>query len=42
MAQALPEICRDGPDVDRVAFHAFLDTQVVAFFSQHLKPGHAP
>jgi predicted dienelactone hydrolase len=36
MASALPEICRDGPGFDRVAFHAGFNAEVVAFFRQHL------
>ena len=38
MADALPELCRDKPGFDRVAFHARFDTEVVAFFKAHLVP----
>ncbi|WP_208513951.1 dienelactone hydrolase [Variovorax paradoxus] len=33
---ANPEICRDGPGFDRVAFHAAFNAEVLAFFRQHL------
>jgi predicted dienelactone hydrolase len=38
MADALPELCRDKPGFDRVAFHARFDAEVVAFFKSHLAP----
>ena len=38
MADALPELCRDKPGFDRVAFHARFDAEVVAFFKAHLAP----
>ncbi|MFM9923595.1 alpha/beta hydrolase [Variovorax sp. H27-G14] len=36
MASALPDICRDGPGFDRVAFHAGFNAEVVAFFQRQL------
>ncbi|WP_256219861.1 MULTISPECIES: alpha/beta hydrolase [unclassified Variovorax] len=42
MANALPEICRDGPGFDRTAFHTAFNAEVVAFFRRRLaSPGHA-
>ena len=38
MADELPELCRDRPGFDRVAFHAQLDAAVVAFFKARLPP----
>jgi len=42
MASAMPAICRDGPDFDRVAFHLSFNAEVLGFFAQHLAPGSAP
>jgi predicted dienelactone hydrolase len=36
VARAVPEICTDAPDFDRVAFHQAFDADVLAFFRQHL------
>ncbi|KQW57653.1 alpha/beta hydrolase family protein [Variovorax sp. Root411] len=38
LLEAMPEICRDGPGFDRVAFHAAFNAEVLAFFRQHLGP----
>jgi len=38
MAEALPEICRDGPGFDRVAFHKAFNADVTAFFRRNLMP----
>ena len=38
LADARPELCRDKPGFDRVAFHARFDAEVVAFFKAHLAP----
>lgn len=42
LTEAAPEICRDGPGFDRVAFHQGFNAKVVAFFTQHLAAGKAP
>lgn len=42
LAEAAPEICRDAPGFDRVAFHLGFNAKVVAFFTQHLAAGKAP
>lgn len=36
MSSEMPDICRDGPGFDRVAFHAEFDADVVSFFERHL------
>ena len=33
-----PQLCKDGPDFDRVAFHKTFNRSVVAFFETHLVP----
>jgi predicted dienelactone hydrolase len=38
LAKTLPEVCRDPPGFDRVAFHQEFNTAVVAFFKAKL-PG---
>jgi len=35
--QAGPQLCKDPPGFDRVAFHKDFDAAVVAFFQQHLR-----
>ncbi|GDY35478.1 hypothetical protein ACINB_13700 [Acidovorax sp. NB1] len=42
LAEAAPEICRDAPGFDRVAFHQGFNAKVVGFFQQHLAAGKAP
>lgn len=37
MAATAPELCRDAPGFDRVAFHAEFNHAVLGFFQQHLK-----
>lgn len=37
LAAAVPQICHDTPDFDRVAFHQTFNQSVVAFFSRELK-----
>ena len=41
LAEAAPEICRDAPGFDRVAFHWGFNAQVVAFFRRHIAAGAA-
>ncbi len=41
-AKELPEICNDAPGFDRVAFHDKLNTEVLAFFRQHLGQASKP
>ena len=36
LAARAPEVCTDAPDFDRIAFHAAMDQEVVAFFLTHL------
>jgi predicted dienelactone hydrolase len=36
LAKAVPEICTDAPDFDRVAFHERFNAEVLAFFRTHL------
>ena len=36
LAQAVPEICTDPPEVDRAALHRQIAQQALAFFSAHL------
>lgn len=42
LTEAAPEICRDAPGFDRVAFHQGFNAKVVGFFQQHLAAGKAP
>ncbi|PTT19952.1 dienelactone hydrolase [Acidovorax sp. HMWF029] len=42
LAEVAPEICRDAPGFDRVAFHQGFNAKVVGFFQQHLAAGKAP
>ncbi|MCO6178936.1 dienelactone hydrolase [Ciceribacter sp. RN22] len=42
MAKSAPEICADGPDFDRAAFHQAFNTQVLTFFRQQLVEGILP
>ena len=37
LAAQRPELCTDATGFDRVAFHKRLDTEVIAFFRQHLR-----
>jgi predicted dienelactone hydrolase len=39
LAQRAPEVCRDAPNFDRVAFHQKFDAAVVAFFKAQLAGG---
>jgi predicted dienelactone hydrolase len=39
LAKAVPEICRDPPGFDRIAFHREFNAAVVAFFKMHLPAG---
>jgi predicted dienelactone hydrolase len=36
LAETAPEICTDGPDFDRIAFHKMFNATVLAFFHDHL------
>ena len=36
LAEVAPEICRDAPGFDRVAFHQMFNAQVVQFFQRHI------
>ncbi|MGO8919271.1 MAG: alpha/beta hydrolase family protein [Stellaceae bacterium] len=38
LAGVAPDICRDPPGFDRIAFHRDFDAAVVAFFTAHLSP----
>ncbi|GGP27958.1 alpha/beta hydrolase family protein [Silvimonas amylolytica] len=38
LASARPELCKDRPGFDRVAFHQRFNAQVTAFFQSHLDP----
>lgn len=38
LASMAPEICRDSPGFDRVAFHQTFNADVLAFFQRHLAP----
>jgi predicted dienelactone hydrolase len=42
LADVAPEICRDAPGFDRVAFHQVFNAQVLAFFQRHIAPAKAP
>lgn len=39
LAEQQPDLCRDAPGFDRVAFHREFNTALVAFFRQHLAAG---
>ncbi len=39
LADVAPEICRDAPGFDRVAFHRVFNAQVVGFFQGHVSAG---
>ncbi|WP_235507472.1 dienelactone hydrolase [Acidovorax sp. Leaf78] len=36
LAEVAPDICRDAPGFDRVAFHQVFNAQVVQFFQRHI------
>jgi predicted dienelactone hydrolase len=38
LAKKLPDLCTDAPGFDRAAFHNQFNTDVLAFFRQHLTP----
>ena len=42
LAEAAPDICRDAPGFDRVAFHQKFNAQVLAFFQRHIAASKAP
>ena len=42
LADMAPEICRDAPGFDRVAFHQGFNAQVLAFFQRHIAAAKAP
>ncbi len=42
LAEAAPEICRDAPGFDRVAFHQTFNAKVVGFFQRHISAAKAP
>nr|WP_296015181.1 dienelactone hydrolase [uncultured Acidovorax sp.] len=42
LAEAAPDICRDAPGFDRVAFHQKFNAQVVTFFQRHIVASKAP
>lgn len=42
LAEAAPDICRDAPGFDRVAFHQKFNAQVVTFFQRHIAAAKAP
>ena len=42
LAEAAPDICRDAPGFDRVAFHQKFNAQVVEFFQRHIAAAKVP
>ena len=42
LAETAPDICRDAPGFDRVAFHQKFNAQVLAFFQRHIAAAKAP
>lgn len=42
LAEAAPDICRDAPGFDRVAFHQKFNAQVLTFFQRHIAASKAP
>ncbi len=42
LAEAAPELCRDGPGFDRAAFHRDFNAKVLAFFQRHMVPAQRP
>ncbi len=42
LAKAEPDLCSDGPNFDRAAFHEDFNTRVVAFFRTHLPDAASP
>lgn len=42
LAETAPDICRDAPGFDRVAFHQKFNAQVLTFFQRHIAASKAP
>jgi predicted dienelactone hydrolase len=42
MESAMPDLCRDGPGFDRMAFHVAFNTDVISFFKRYLVQAPKP